>query len=63
MARSAALKWDTAVSTARLLHPPRYQSVDVTEFFCGTRDCYPVIGGVLVHSDIDHITNAYSKTL
>jgi hypothetical protein len=35
---------------------------DLTHYFCDTR-CYPVIGGALVHKDIDHITAVYSTTL
>jgi hypothetical protein len=61
--RSTALKWDTAVSTVHQLHAPRYQSVDLTEFFCDSRNCYLVVGGVLVNSDLDHITGEYSRTL
>jgi hypothetical protein len=61
--RSSALKLDTAVATVRSLRSRRYQSVDLTDFFCGSRNCYGVIGGVLVHSDVDHITAAYSTTL
>jgi hypothetical protein len=63
LARATALKPDAAVATVRLLHSPRYQSADLTEFFCDGRSCYPVIGGVLVHFDVDHITAAYSATL
>jgi hypothetical protein len=61
--RSTALKPDPAVSAARLLRSPRYQSVDLTEFFCTRRTCSLVVGGVLVNSDLDHITQKYSLTL
>ena len=60
---AAALHRDTAVSAARALRSPRYGVVDLTAFFCGPRSCYPVIGGVLVHRDTDHIGVVYSKTL
>ena len=61
--RSAALTWDTAISTVRRLHSGRYRSVDLTEFFCGRRSCYLVVGGVLVNSDLDHITGEFSRSL
>ena len=61
--RSSALRWDTAVTAVASLHSPRYESVDMTDFFCDRSDCEPVIGGVRVYSDNDHITAAYSRTL
>jgi hypothetical protein len=63
--RAFALHRDTAVSAARALalRSQRYGVVDLTAFFCGSRSCYPVIGGVLVHRDTDHIGVVYSRTL
>ncbi len=61
--RSAALRWDTAVSAARGLRSKRYRWIDMTRYFCGSKRCYPVIGGALVHRDSDHITEAYARTL
>ena len=61
--RAAALPRDSAVSAARALRSRRYGVIDMTAFFCGSRRCYPVIGGVLVHRDTDHIGVVYSKTL
>lgn len=59
-----ALRWDTTVSTAKLLRSKRLQYVDLTEFFCDRRRCYPVIGGARVFRDaFGHITTAYSRTL
>ena len=37
--------------------------IDLTDFFCDARTCSPVIGGVRVYSDHDHITAAYMNTL
>lgn len=61
--RGPALRWDTAVSAATALRSRRYGSVDLTDFFCDARQCYPVIGGVRVYNDNDHITAAYARTL
>jgi hypothetical protein len=62
--RADAMRLDAAVATVQQLHSKRYQSVDLTDFFCGARDCYPAIGGLLVYRDIfGHITVAYSTSL
>lgn len=62
--RAAAMRWDIAVATVAQLRSPRYRSIDMTSFFCGARECYPVIGGSLVHRDIfGHLNEAYAKSL
>lgn len=61
--RSMALKRDSAISAVARLRSPRYETVDLTKFFCGRRMCYPVIGGVLVRKDVDHVTSVFSTTL
>ncbi|MDA0173857.1 SGNH hydrolase domain-containing protein [Solirubrobacter taibaiensis] len=37
--------------------------IDLTPFFCSTKQCFPVVGGVLVHKDQDHLTQNFSRTL
>ena len=37
--------------------------VDLTDSMCSPRLCFPVIGGALVHKDIDHMTAAFATTL
>ena len=37
--------------------------VDLTEFYCDKKLCYPVIGGVLVLSDKSHLTPLFNTTL
>lgn len=61
--RSYALREDPAVVAAKRLASPRVQVVDLSEFYCGRRECRPVIGGVLVNKDITHITNEFSRSL
>jgi hypothetical protein len=62
--RPLALAQDTAVETVKQIHSPRYQVADMTDFFCDPRDCYPVVGGVLVYRDLlGHMTEAYARTL
>ena len=64
LARSTALRQDTGVAAVASLHAERYQSVDLSRYFCGPRDCYPVIGGVRVNNDIfGHLTTTFTRTL
>ena len=64
LARETALREDLAVQAAQQLDAPRYASIDMTQYFCGRRDCYPVIGGVRVNADIfGHLTATYMRSL
>jgi hypothetical protein len=54
---------DGAAAVARELGAPRGQVIDLTSFQCSARLCFPVVGGVLVHKDIDHITRTFAETL
>jgi SGNH domain (fused to AT3 domains) len=54
---------DTAVAAVQAIGSKRFGAIDLTDFFCNRRECYPVIGGVLVHRDIDHITPLFAQTL
>ncbi len=61
--RAQAVIADPAVAAVRALRSKRYGVVDMTDFFCGSRRCYPVIGGVLTHWDVDHINAVYARSL
>lgn len=62
--RVDAVRWDSAVSAAVSLRAKRYRFIDLTDFFCAKRSCYPVIGGVRVYSDVlGHFTTPFSRTL
>ena len=63
LARNRILKPDPAAVAARRLGSPRVVVVDLTDFMCSPRLCLPVIGGALVHKDIDHMTAAFATTL
>jgi hypothetical protein len=39
------------------------RAIDLTRFMCGRTRCFPVVGGVLVHKDIGHLTRVFSTTL
>ncbi len=63
MPRARALPPDPAAAAAEQAESPRFQLVDLTPFFCDDRSCYPVVGGVLVHKDVNHITRRFAETL
>jgi hypothetical protein len=58
--RSIALDPDPQVAAARRRHVP---VVDLTRFYCDARNCFPVIGGVLVHRDVNHLSERWAATL
>lgn len=41
----------------------RVSRIELTEAFCDDQQCYPVIGGLPVYYDGDHITKNYAHTL
>lgn len=61
--RSWAALIDPATVAAHRWGSPRVDVVDLTSFFCSSRLCQPVIGGVLVHKDATHLTQVYARTL
>jgi hypothetical protein len=60
--RAEALAPDAEVLAARLA-PRRPPVIDLTSYFCSRRRCFPVVGGVLVHKDGDHMTQLFARTL
>ncbi|HEV3229563.1 MAG TPA: SGNH hydrolase domain-containing protein [Solirubrobacteraceae bacterium] len=62
--RGRAVHRDPDVVAAQQLRSPRVQVVDLTQFLCGSRLCYPVVGGALVYRDFfDHLTRVFATTL
>jgi hypothetical protein len=61
--RDSVLAPDPAVDAATQLGAPRYQAIDMTNFFCDETQCYPVIGGVLVYKDISHMTRVFARSM
>jgi hypothetical protein len=62
--RAVAMHSDLAVATTRALRSRRYEAIDLTNFFCGPKNCYPAIGGLLVYRDVlGHMTIAFSTSL
>ena len=61
--RRWSLPVDAAVVAARRLTGRAARVVDLTPHFCTRRACLPVVGGVLVHKDEDHLTQDFARTL
>jgi hypothetical protein len=61
--RSTSLPADPPSTAARRMHSKRIHVIDLSNYFCDAKLCYPVIGGVLVYKDLTHITSEYGKTL
>jgi hypothetical protein len=61
--RAAALPPDPLEAAVAQADPARFRLVDLTPFFCDAVKCYPVVGGVLVHKDVNHLTRHFAETL
>ena len=61
--RRIAIRRDHAAIAAVRRGTPRVHLIDFTRFMCSPRLCYPVVGGVLVHKDITHLTPLFASTL
>lgn len=61
--RSTSLRPDPAMEAVAQLRSPRYQAIDLTDFMCDERLCYPVVGGALVKKDAGHLTRVFATTL
>lgn len=62
--RIRAVHHDAEVVAAKHVRNRQAQVIDMTDFFCGARRCFPVIGGALVFKDFyTHLTTVYGRTL
>lgn len=61
--RSAVLVPDPLYEAASRNMSSRVYSLDLSDRFCDEITCYPVIGGVVVYFDSNHISNSYVMTL
>jgi hypothetical protein len=61
--RSRALAPDAQVSAAAQVQGREVDVIDLTPHFCGRDVCLPVVGGVLVRKDVDHISQTFARTL
>jgi peptidoglycan/LPS O-acetylase OafA/YrhL len=42
---------------------PRVHLIDLTDRFCDSTTCYPVVGDLIVYADASHLTTAYAEAL
>lgn len=61
--RAFALPEDRAVVAAREYRSEKVGVADLRRFFCKRRVCPPVIGGVLVHKDNNHLTTQFTISI
>ena len=61
--RSKGLLFDPQVGAVNLVNSPMTKLVDFSNVFCDKVRCEPVIGGVIVNRDENHITNTFAITL
>ena len=61
--RSQVLRSDSAAVAASQLGGRKYRTVDLTDYYCDRKRCYPVIGGVLVYADGNHQSPQWNQTL
>lgn len=50
-------------SQAMMVSATNISRIDLTDWICPRDSCAPVIGGILVWRDSNHLTNEYSRTL
>jgi hypothetical protein len=60
--RSAVVTPDPGAAAAAARRP-RAKVLDLTRLFCGATRCYPVVGGVYVHKDDNHMNAVFAATL
>lgn len=61
--RRFSVQRDPAVVAAREMRSERVQSIDLSNYICSARMCFPVVGGALVHKDTGHLTQVFARTL
>jgi SGNH domain (fused to AT3 domains) len=60
--RSAVVTADPG-AVAAAARGPRARVLDLTRFFCSASRCFPVVGGVYVHKDDNHMNAVFASTL
>jgi peptidoglycan/LPS O-acetylase OafA/YrhL len=63
MPRSRALPGSAPAAAALQLDDPRVHVIDLSDQFCDTDTCYPVVGDLIVYRDYSHISDEYARAL
>ena len=61
--RERALEIDEAAVAAERTDSERVKLIDLSDFMCDDKRCFPVVGGALVIKDIGHLTRTFSRSL
>jgi hypothetical protein len=61
--RAGALLADESALAAERTDSERVKLIDLSDFMCDDKVCFPVVGGALVIKDIGHLTRTFSRTL
>jgi hypothetical protein len=62
VSRGSAFPADTSAQAAGRAGR-RVRLLDFSRFFCGARRCYPIVGGVYVYRDFNHMNPVFNSTL
>ena len=61
--RAGALLTDEAAVAAERTDSDRVHLIDLSDFMCDVKSCFPVVGGALVIKDIGHMTRTFARSL
>lgn len=61
--RAEAMLFDPQPGAVAQLARPDVTLIDLTDVYCDDQDCLPVIGGVPVYRDSNHLTDTFAGTL
>jgi len=61
--RADAMLYDPQVGAVAELDRPDVTLVDLTDVYCDDRECLPVVGGVSVYRDSNHLSSTFAGTL
>ncbi|MDR7384369.1 acyltransferase family protein [Promicromonospora iranensis] len=59
----ATRTFDPQLKAVERLNRQDVALIDLTDVYCDERECFPVIGGVTVYRDDDHLTDTFAGTL
>lgn len=63
LARSTALRTDYAAEAAASDNDATTRVVSLSDVFCGSQRCYPVVGGYIAYADPVHLHSVFAPTL
>ncbi|WP_454855459.1 SGNH hydrolase domain-containing protein [Promicromonospora soli] len=61
--RAESLLYDPQPGAVARLGRPEVTLIDFTDVYCDDDQCFPVLGGVTVYRDSNHLTDTFARTL